>query len=356
MEIFELARTCNDRFKSIESILNIEKLNKRLEEINNEIGPNNWQNYSQQIVLLLKQQQQISNLLSKYYEYKEQIEFYNEFIQVESNFDDKDLISLNDKLSLFETQLLFTPIDDNPVILTINAGAGGLESANWVSMLQRMYMRWATTKQFIVEILDLKPSEEHSSICTDCVSLRFNGKYVYGLLKNEAGVHRLIRNSPFNSGDARHTSFAAVQVIPDIEDTIDIRINEKDLEITTMRGSGPGGQAVNKISSAVRMKHLPTGIIVNSRSERDQHANRRAAIKIMKAKLYDLEIKKRNDKKEDIFNQMNDVSFGHQIRTYTLSPNQLIKDHRINYECNKSDDFLDGKIDNCINKLLRDFK
>jgi len=351
----ELIKECQDKISSLSNLIPVKQYQMRLDELDSLIPSLDWGNSKS--VALMKERQKLSDTLEKLKKFKDQISFYQECLTEmpeELNGMTVELNSFHQQVVDFEFQnMMKDPLDNNPAILSINAGAGGLEAANWVSMLLRMYLRYAEANGFKTEILDFKPSEEHSAICTDSVSIRIEGDYAFGFLKGESGVHRLIRNSPFNAGDARHTSFAAVSVIPDIEDTIDIKIEEKDLDIQATRSGGSGGQAVNKISSCIILKHLPTGIMIRSQTESSQHENRRIAMKILKAKLYDLEMKKRKAEQDKHAASMSDVSFGNQIRTYTESPYSLVKDHRTGFEINDFDKALDGNIQGLILSLLK---
>lgn len=355
----QIIETCVEKTKSLETLIPIEQYQNRIVEIDDIANGNIWNN-PKSASDLMKERQKLSSLLKDIFNFKEQSSFFLQCLTEMPNEIDElksSIYDLESSLNTFELkQILKEPVDNSPAILSISAGAGGLEAANWVSMLLRMYCRYADAAKFSVEIIDRKDSEdseEYSAICIDSVSIRVEGEYAYGYLKSESGVHRLIRNSPFNGGDLRHTSFAAVSVSPDIEDTLEIKINDKDLEITTQTAGGPGGQNVNRIKSAIRLKHIPTGINIFVRNERDQHSNRRIAMKMLKAKLYDLEIKKKNVNKEEFLASLRDVSFGNQIRTTTLTPYTLVKDHRTDYEERNVDKVLDGDIRDFIISYLK---
>lgn len=344
----QMAQLCLDSAQALEKMTPVSDLKNRMDEVDAKLTePGLWSN-PPQAAALMKERKHLAELLDLLVRGTDDAQLYLEILKSDGEIGDKDytdLFLLNAKLqsTLFK-QMMKDPADETPAIISISAGAGGLEAANWVTMLLRMYIRYADSQGFKVEILDEKPSEEHSTICTDSVSIRVEGPYAFGFFKGEAGVHRLIRNSPFNAADARQTSFAAVYVTPDIEDTIDIKIEEKDLDITAQTAGGPGGQNVNKVASAIRLKHIPTGINILVRTERNQLDNRRTAMKMLKAKLYDLEMKKREAELDGKIAQQSDVSFGNQIRTYTLMPYKLVKDHRTSCETNDADGVLNGDI------------
>jgi len=249
-----------------------------------------------------------------------------------------------------ETEMrLSGPNDARDAIVTINAGAGGTDAQDWAEMLLRMYLRWAERHKFKIEIVDEQPGKEAG---IKSATFTLAGEYAYGLMAAEAGVHRLVRLSPFNAGSSRETSFASVFVYPDVEEDIEIEVQEKDLRVDTYRSSGAGGQHVNVTDSAVRITHLPTGIVVTCQNQRSQHQNREVAMRILKSRMYELEMEKRRAETAQLEESKRDISFGSQIRNYVLHPYRLVKDVRTKYETSDVDAVLGGDIDEFIKQYL----
>jgi len=246
--------------------------------------------------------------------------------------------------------LLSEEYDKDNAILTLHAGAGGTEACDWANMLFRMYSRWADKKGFSTEVLDFLDGDEAG---LKTITIQVNGENAYGYLKSEKGVHRLVRISPFNAAGKRQTSFASCDVMPDIEEDVDIEVKEEDLRIDTYRSSGAGGQHVNKTSSAIRITHLPTNIVVQCQNQRSQHQNKDKAMQMLKAKLYLLKQQENMDKISGIRGEVTDNAWGNQIRSYVMQPYKLVKDHRTNEEVGNVDSVMDGNIDPFINAYLK---
>lgn len=300
-------------------------------------------------------------LMSTVYDWQSQkkslsdIEFLYEMAAEEK--DEKALEDISEELeflrrSVRETELkmmLGSIQDPMNAIMSIHAGAGGTEAQDWAEMLLRMYLRWCEKRGFKTKIIDILPGDEAG---IKSASITIEGEYAYGYAKAEVGIHRLVRISPFDAGARRHTSFASVFVYPEIDDDIVVEIDEKDLRIDTYRSTGAGGQHVNKTDSAVRITHLPTGIVVQCQNERSQHKNKAMAMKYLRSRLYELKLKEQNERLSEINKTKKDIAWGSQIRSYILQPYKMVKDHRTNMEIGNVTRVLDGDIDDLIEAYL----
>lgn len=342
--------------RNCEVFFDINQKSKELESIDKKLSdPEIW-NDQQKSLSLQQQKKRLEREIqsrSSVIEKKEELEVLIELLEEGENIQDdlaKTLDSFEGMLEQTELQALFTDSDDvRNAILTIHPGAGGTESQDWAEMLLRMYIRYAERKGYKTELLDSQPGEEAG---LKSATLRVEGDYSYGNLKQESGVHRLVRISPFDANKRRHTSFAAVFTYPEIEDDIEIEIIPEDLRIDTYRASGRGGQHVNVTDSAVRITHLPTGIVVQCQNERSQHKNKASAMKVLKSRLYELEKKRKREKLEKLEDTKGEIAWGNQIRSYVLHPYRMIKDLRTNVETGNVDKVLDGDLDEFIKACL----
>jgi peptide chain release factor 2 len=309
-----------------------------------------------------KQMKELKNLKDTVNEcngLKSQYEDIETLIEMGYEAEDAEMISeireeLDSFISKFETLRIGTLLSDEydkcNAILKLNAGAGGTESCDWASMLYRMYTRWAEKKGFTIDVLDFLDGDEAG---IKSITFQVNGENAFGYLKSEKGVHRLVRISPFNAQGKRQTSFVSLDVMPDIEEDLDVDINDDDLKIDTYRSSGAGGQHINKTSSAVRITHIPTGIVVQCQNERSQFQNKDKAMQMLKAKLFMLKKEANAEKLSDIRGEVKEIGWGNQIRSYVMQPYTLVKDHRTDYESGNVDAVMDGAIDGFINAYLK---
>ncbi|RLE03213.1 MAG: peptide chain release factor 2 [Candidatus Aminicenantes bacterium] len=355
-ELQQKATAALQRFEELRGFFDLPNQKARLEKLNQELAqPEVWANH-QRVQHLQREKKQLEESIRQIQELqekKDEIEVLlelgeeGEAIQTELAQTIENFQHLLDDL---EMQTLFTQPDDaRNAILTIHPGAGGTESQDWAQMLLRMYLRYAERKGFKTKIIDILPGEEAG---LKSATVRIEGNYAYGLLSQESGVHRLVRISPFDANRRRHTSFAAVFVYPEVEDDIEIEINPEDLRIDTFRASGHGGQHVNVTDSAVRITHLPTGIVVQCQNERSQHKNKAMAMKVLRARLYELEKKKQQEKLAKLEDAKSEIAWGNQIRSYVLHPYRLVKDLRTRVETSDVDRVLDGDLDEFIKASL----
>ena len=291
------------------------------------------------------------NLVQKAEDVEVLFEFLNEN-QVEEEEVKKELNSFSNLLKEFELKLILNGDNEsNDAIITIHPGAGGIESQDWAEMLYRMYSMWAESKGFKFNVIDFQNGDEAG--LKDC-TVEISGDYAYGLLQAEIGIHRLVRISPFDSNSRRHTSFASVSVSPAVNEDIDIEINQKDLRVDTFRSSGAGGQHVNKTDSAIRITHIPSGIVTQCQTQRSQHKNKEQALKVLKSKLFQLEMEKQLLNKKELEGEKKDIGWGSQIRSYVFHPYNMIKDHRTKHEVGNIKSVMDGNIDDFIYSYLLD--
>ncbi|HBJ74173.1 MAG TPA: peptide chain release factor 2 [Syntrophaceae bacterium] len=307
---------------------------------------------------VLQQKTKLSESLDQWKRFQRQVEDAESLCLMASDEKDEQVLGdlalelekLSSAVKLEELKMMLASEQDPMnAIMSIHAGAGGTEAQDWAEMLLRMYLRWAEKRNFKTSIIDYLPGDEAG---VKSVSLTVEGEYAYGYAKAEIGIHRLVRISPFDAGARRHTSFASVFVYPEIDDEIKIDINEDDLRIDTFRSGGKGGQHVNKTDSAVRITHLPTGIVVQCQNERSQHKNKAMAMKYLKSRLYERELQQKNERLDEENKQKKDIAWGSQIRSYVLHPYKMVKDHRTNLEISNTQRVLDGDIDDFIQAYL----
>jgi peptide chain release factor 2 len=337
----------------------IENIKKRVQELDESATDENFWQDIENAQKILQESKNLKNKIEEYENLKNEIEDLEVLIDLAFEEEDfslgKEIKAAYEKVEVEMEDLRLATLlngeyDKNNAILSIHSGAGGLEAQDWAEMLLRMYTRWADKKGFNVKTLDILPDTEGG---IKSVTLLIEGFNAYGYLKSEKGVHRLVRISPFDSSGRRHTSFASVDVYPELDDDIDIDIKESDLKIDTYRSSGAGGQYVNTTDSAVRITHIPTGIVVQCQNERSQHSNRLTAMKMLSAKLIQLKEEEHKEKIEDLQGKYTQIAWGSQIRSYVFHPYNLVKDHRTDVEVGDINGVMDGDLDVFINEYLK---
>jgi peptide chain release factor 2 len=360
MERYDVNKLITEFKQSIEDFhraIQPDILEKKYKELNQEMqDPEFWSN-TNKAKKITKEANSIRHKVDQYLYLKQKLTQLIDWAEISEEQTEEwelleiDIAALQDELKAFELETILNgPYDENSAIVEIHPGAGGTESQDWADMLYRLYSRYAQRKKYKVEVIDYQSGDEAG---IKSVTLLIKGAYAYGYLKAEKGVHRLVRISPFDSNARRHTSFASVDVLPEINDDIEIDIKDEDLKVDVYRSSGAGGQSVNTTDSAVRITHLPTNIVVTCQNERSQLKNKETAMTLLKAKLVAEEIRKQEENLKSIQGEQKDISWGSQIRSYVFHPYQMVKDHRTNYEVGNVDLVMDGDIDGFINAYLK---
>ncbi|MEE4354898.1 MAG: peptide chain release factor 2 [Desulfococcaceae bacterium] len=357
-ELKQAVKDLHLKLEQLRSIFDLAAKEERLKEIEKIISKEKFWDNPEDSRNILKERSLITEKTERFQSLLQNLEDCEVLLEMAEEEDDADteeeargqIQNLETKIRQFSLALMLDGENDaNNAIISINAGAGGTEAQDWAEMLFRMYARWVERKGYKSEIIDLQPGDEAG---IKSVTFTASGKYAYGYLKSEKGIHRLVRISPFNAGGKRHTSFASLFVYPELDNEIVVEIEDKDLRVDVFRASGAGGQHVNKTSSAIRITHLPTGIVVQCQQEKSQHRNRDLAMKVLRSRLYEHEKQKQDEKIQEVNAGKDDIAWGNQIRSYVLHPYQMVKDHRIGLDIGNVNSVLDGDIDPFIEGVL----
>ena len=352
------SKNCRQNFKNYGGIFDVPAKQERVAELEAEIARPDFWDRGEKAQERLKEHTMLKKIVEDCTSTKQQLDDLQVLIELGEEGEDEetldevnallpDLKKLIDRMEF--ARMLSGEHDANNATLSINAGAGGTEAQDWADMVLRMYLRYCERKGFKTEFTEYQPGDDAG---LKGATFTVEGAYAYGYLKSESGIHRLVRISPFDANSRRHTSFCSVFIFPELDDSIDIEIEEKDIKVDTFRASGAGGQHINKTDSAIRITHIPTGIVVACQNQRSQHSNRATAMKQLKARLYELEIRKKEEEAAAFSEEKKDIGWGSQIRSYVLHPYRMVKDHRTGYETGNTDAVLDGDLDAFIEAYL----